>query len=112
MREGLYRFEFLVLNVSAIKQKGMPIRSLNQCEVMMKIQDIDSVMREFFVDFSNRTTNELYKDKNVNRGSVTVLPIFDERIIFVEYKIYYNLFQESCVLQAIYLNNSRVWRRR
>lgn len=112
MRKGVYKFEFLVLDVSPVKSKNTPTSSINQSMAVMEVKYIDDVVKEFFDNFAVKTEREIYKDKNVNRKSVTVLPIYDEKIIFVEYKIYYNIFRESCVLKNVYLDDMLIWHRR
>lgn len=112
MRKGLYKFEFLVLDVSPVKSKNTPPNSINESSALMEIRYIDDVVKEFFDSFASRTERAIYTDKNVNRKSVTVLPIYDEKIIFVEYKIYYNIFRESCVLKNVYLDGMLIWHRR
>lgn len=112
MKKGVYKFEFLVLDVNPVKKKNSPPSSINESSALMEIRYIDDVVKEFFDNFARKTERAIYSDKNVNRKSVTILPIYNEKIIYVEYKIYYEVFRESCVLKNVYLDGMLIWHRR
>lgn len=111
MANGLYKFEFTVYNLSPVIDKGVEREATCFSSGYYEVAYLDDVLVQFFRKFGEETVQALYADKNVNRNSVNVLPMLKDRIVFVEYKIYYKLFRESCVLKKIFLNNRLIWQR-
>lgn len=113
-QKGLYSFEFLVedLTLGVAKPLQSKEEGIYTHNAELEIKYINAVISEFFDAFGKATVDNLYKNTNVNKKSVTVIGYKDTQSIYVEYKVYYKTYRELCTLQRIFLNNKEIWKRR